>query len=141
MMEMDTMEITISQTVGNRTYSLKTVANKENTQAAKEQMEKLLSQWSVPAPAEASPATIQAPVPPQLVRQANQPTGRKTVEGVKAALGEDADLLSFDIKGEYITMKPKEFLRGSFGRIAGKVRGIGGEYISAGANSHFRIHQ
>jgi hypothetical protein len=48
--------------------------------------------------------------------------------------------LSFDEKGDYIIIKPKQFLGSeNFARIASAARGMGGEYISAGKDSHFRV--
>ena len=48
--------------------------------------------------------------------------------------------LSFDEKGYYIIIKPKQFLGSeNFAKIASAVRGMGGEYISAGKDSHFRV--
>jgi len=48
--------------------------------------------------------------------------------------------LSFEEKGEYIIIKPKQFLGSeNFAKIASAVRGMGGEYISAGKDSHFRV--
>jgi hypothetical protein len=48
--------------------------------------------------------------------------------------------LSFDEKGDYIIIKPKQFLGSeNFAKIASAVRGMGGEYISAGKDSHFRV--
>jgi hypothetical protein len=48
--------------------------------------------------------------------------------------------LSFEEKGEYIIIKPKQFLGSdNFAKIAAASRGMGGEYISLGKDSHFRI--
>ena len=48
--------------------------------------------------------------------------------------------LSFEEKGEFIIIKPKQFLGSeNFAKIASAVRGMGGEYISAGKESHFRV--
>lgn len=53
-----------------------------------------------------------------------------------------AALLSFEEKADYITIKPKQFLGSeNFAKIASTVRGIGGEYISAGRDSHFRVYK
>ena len=51
-------------------------------------------------------------------------------------------LLSFEEKADYIQIKPKQFLGSeNFAKIASTVRGIGGEYISAGRDSHFRVYK
>ncbi len=45
--------------------------------------------------------------------------------------------LTFEQKGEYCIIKPKQFLGPIiFGDICGIIREIGGEYISAGKDSH-----
>jgi hypothetical protein len=49
-------------------------------------------------------------------------------------------LLSFEEKVEYIIIKPRQFLGSeNFAKIASIVRGIGGDYVSAGKESHFRV--
>ncbi len=49
-------------------------------------------------------------------------------------------LLGFEEKGDYIIIKLMGFLGSEkFAKIASAVRGMGGEYISAGKESHFRV--
>jgi hypothetical protein len=51
-------------------------------------------------------------------------------------------MLSFEDKGSYIQIKPKQFLGSeNFAKIASTVRSAGGEYISAGRDSHFRVYK
>jgi len=66
---------------------------------------------------------------------------KKFIEDVKMMFPEELDnLLDFDEKGDYIIIKPRQFLGSeNFAKIASTVRGIGGEYISAGRESHFRV--
>jgi len=66
-----------------------------------------------------------------------------TVEDVRMMFPPDLDtLLSFEEKPDYIVIKPKQFLGSeNFAKIASTVRGIGGEYISAGRDSHFRVYK
>jgi hypothetical protein len=66
---------------------------------------------------------------------------KKSVEDIRMAFPEDLEnLLSFEEKGEYIIIKPRQFLGSeNFAKIASAVRGMGGEYISAGRDSHFRV--
>jgi hypothetical protein len=66
---------------------------------------------------------------------------KKSVDDVRVAFPEDLEaLLSFQEKGDYIMVKPKQFLGSeNFAKIASAVRGLGGEYISAGKDSHFRV--
>jgi hypothetical protein len=52
------------------------------------------------------------------------------------------NMLAFEDKGDYVMIKPKQFLGSeNFAKIASTVRGIGGEYISAGRDSHFRVYK
>lgn len=66
---------------------------------------------------------------------------KKAVDDVRLAFPEDLEaLLSFQEKSDYIMVKPKQFLGSeNFAKIASTVRGLGGEYISAGKDSHFRV--
>lgn len=66
---------------------------------------------------------------------------KSSVEEVRLAFPEDLEcLLSFQEKTDYIMVKPKQFLGSeNFAKIASTVRGLGGEYISAGKDSHFRV--
>jgi hypothetical protein len=69
------------------------------------------------------------------------PERAKSVEDIRMAFPEDLEnLLSFEEKSDYIIIKPKQFLGSeNFAKIASAVRGMGGEYISAGRDSHFRV--
>jgi hypothetical protein len=66
---------------------------------------------------------------------------KNSVDDVRVAFPEDLEaLLSFQEKSDYIMVKPKQFLGSeNFAKIASAVRGLGGEYISAGKDSHFRV--
>jgi len=68
---------------------------------------------------------------------------KKSIEDIRIAFPEDLEnMLNFEDKGDYIIVKPKQFLGSeNFARIASTVRGMGGEYISAGRDSHFRIYK
>ncbi len=81
----------------------------------------------------------QPPQPAAAVSHAVHET--KTLEDVRMAFPEDLEsLLGFDEKGDYIIIKPRQFLGSeNFAKIASAVRGMGGEYISAGKDSHFRV--
>jgi hypothetical protein len=67
--------------------------------------------------------------------------GQKTVEDIRMSFPPDLEnLLNIDERNEYIIIKPKQFLGSeNFAKIASAVRGLGGEYISAGKDSHFRV--
>jgi hypothetical protein len=72
-----------------------------------------------------------------------QPTTEraKAVEDIKMMFPEDLEsLLNFEEKEDYVIIKPRQFLGSeNFAKIASIVRGIGGDYISAGKASHFRV--
>jgi len=82
---------------------------------------------------------------PQPSVPAARPSGEmsKTLEEIRMMFPPDLDsLLTFEEKGEFIIIKPRQFLGSeNFAKIASTVRGIGGEYISAGRESHFRVYK
>jgi response regulator of citrate/malate metabolism len=65
----------------------------------------------------------------------------KVLEDVKMMFSEDLEnLLTFEEREDYIMIKPRQFLGSeNFSKIASTIRGIGGEYVSAGKASHFRV--
>jgi hypothetical protein len=65
----------------------------------------------------------------------------KEIEDIKMVFPEDLEnLLDFEEKEEYIVIKPRQFLGSdNFSKIASAVRGLGGDYVSAGKASHFRV--
>jgi len=65
----------------------------------------------------------------------------RTIDEIRMSFPEELEArLGFEDKGEYIIIKPKMFLGSeNFAKIASAVRGMGGEYISAGKDSHFRV--
>jgi hypothetical protein len=65
----------------------------------------------------------------------------RTVDDIRLSFPEELETrLGFEEKGEFIIIKPKMFLGSeNFAKIASAVRGMGGEYISAGKESHFRV--
>jgi hypothetical protein len=70
------------------------------------------------------------------------PTYRKrSVDDVKVMFPQELEaLLIFTDKGDYVIIKPQRYLGSeNFAKIASIIRGAGGEYISAGKDSHFRI--
>ena len=76
--------------------------------------------------------------------QATTPVSREThksFEDIRMSFPEDLEnLLTFEEKNDYIMIKPRQFLGSeNFAKIASAVRGMGGEYISAGKDSHFRV--
>ncbi|MEA2090048.1 MAG: hypothetical protein U9O89_04745 [Thermoproteota archaeon] len=83
-----------------------------------------------PTPA---PAVAPTPTPPL--------EGMRDVEDVKVMFPKNLEnLLSFEVKEKFIIIKPRQYLgSGNFAKIASIIRDAGGEYISAGKDSHFRI--
>ena len=63
------------------------------------------------------------------------------IKEVKQAFSADlAGMLFFEESGKFVIVKPRRFLGSdNFAKIANIVRELGGEYISAGRNSHFKI--
>jgi hypothetical protein len=84
---------------------------------------------------------ITQPVPQAPVPVSHEVHEKKTTEDIRMAFPENLEhLLGFEEKGDYIIIKPKQFLGSeNFAKIASAVRGMGGEYISAGRDSHFRV--
>ena len=66
---------------------------------------------------------------------------QKSLDDIRMSFPEELEArLSFEEKGDYLIIKPKQFLGSeNFAKIASAVRGMGGEYISAGKDSHFRV--
>ncbi|MEM2465774.1 MAG: hypothetical protein QXZ47_00505 [Candidatus Bathyarchaeia archaeon] len=78
------------------------------------------------------------PPPTPERHEAEKPLG---INDVKMMFPEDLEgLLNFEDKGEYIKITPRQYLGAeNFAKIAQIARGAGGDYISAGKDSHFRI--
>ncbi len=81
---------------------------------------------------------LAAPPPPALPKT---PERKKEVEDIKMMFAEDLEsLLNFEEKDDCVIIKPRQFLGSeNFAKIASTVRGMGGEYVSAGKASHFRV--
>jgi hypothetical protein len=79
--------------------------------------------------------TVQAPA----AREATPK--QRSVDEIRLSFPEELEnRLGFEEKDDYIIIKPKQFLGSeNFAKIASAVRGMGGEYISAGKESHFRV--
>lgn len=72
-----------------------------------------------------------------------RPERLRTVEEIKMLFPEElGNMLSFEEKNHDIIIKPRQFLgHENFAKVASIVRSAGGEYISAGKESHFRIQR
>lgn len=78
---------------------------------------------------------------PALASTAAPTSKQRSLDDIRMSFPEELEArLSFEEKGDYIIIKPKQFLGSeNFAKIASAVRGMGGEYISAGKDSHFRV--
>jgi len=92
---------------------------------------KSLKASGVPSPVTA-PAPAPAPTPAERMR---------SIKDIRTLFPKELeDMLNFDETPQYIVIKPRQYLGSeNFAKIASIVRGTGGEYISAGKESHFRV--
>jgi len=83
-----------------------------------------------------------APVTAAPAQAAAVSSGRgRSIDEVKAIFPKELEeMLFFEESGNDIIIKPRRFLGSeNFSKIASLIRSAGGEYISAGKESHFRI--
>jgi len=115
----------ISEELRSVSASLKSLAVGQITQP----ITKAYSVTPTPAPSPASAAA------------ATSTSKLRSLDDIRMSFPEELEArLSFEEKGDYIIIKPKQFLGSeNFAKIASAVRGMGGEYISAGKDSHFRV--
>lgn len=87
------------------------------------------------------PPPLQPTSKPAPVPMASESSRQRSLNDIRMSFPEDLEArLDFEERGEYIIIKPKQFLGSeNFAKIASAVRGMGGEYISAGRDSHFRV--
>ena len=73
--------------------------------------------------------------------QATVPRRVQAIEAVQVLFPEDLkDMLEFEEMEKYIVIRPRGYLGSeNFAKIASIVRELGGEYVSAGRDSHFKI--
>ena len=82
-----------------------------------------------PSPASSAPSPA--------VRETSK---QRSLDDIRMSFPEELESrLGFEEKGDFIIIKPKAFLGTNFAKIASAVKGMGGEYISAGKDSHFRV--
>ncbi|MCW4034387.1 MAG: hypothetical protein NWF03_03390 [Candidatus Bathyarchaeota archaeon] len=86
-------------------------------------------------PATTPAVSAPAPVP------VSAPAKKGNINEVKKAFSPDlVAMLLFDERENIFIVKPRRFLGSdNFAKIAAVVRELGGEYVSAGKNSHFKI--
>jgi hypothetical protein len=100
-----------------------------------------------PKPTSAPSSAFHQPPPQSTPKPASPPVSApessklRSLDDIRMSFPEELESrLSFEEKGDYIIIKPKQFLGSeNFAKIASAVRGMGGEYISAGKDSHFRV--
>lgn len=65
----------------------------------------------------------------------------KRIEDIKMMFTKELEaMLVFEDTGDFIRVTPRQYLGSeNFAKIASTVREAGGEYISAGRDSHFRV--
>ncbi|MFB0567240.1 MAG: hypothetical protein ACETVM_01475 [Candidatus Bathyarchaeia archaeon] len=80
-------------------------------------------------------APVAAPAPPP------KEAKKRSTDDVRTLFPKDLeDMLLFEEKEEYIVIRPRQYLGSdNFAKIASIIRDQGGEYISAGKESHFRV--
>jgi len=85
--------------------------------------------------------TVPSPPKPVTVPTPAPTPGMRGIPEVKRMFPSELEgLLNFNEKENYIIIKPRQYLGSdNFAKIASIIRGAGGEYISAGKDSHFRI--
>ena len=73
--------------------------------------------------------------------QVISPGKSRGINEVKQAFSSElAGMLLFEESASFVIVKPRRFLGSdNFAQIASIVRELGGEYVSAGRNSHFKI--
>jgi len=88
---------------------------------------------------EATETSAAAPAAPVTCAAPSEKKG--DINDVKQAFSSElADMLFFEDGGKFVIVKPRRFLGSdNFAKIASVVRNIGGEYVSAGRNSHFKV--
>ena len=106
----------------------------EEMRSVSASMKSLAGGQITPAPATQATATPEAATKQGGAKQ-------RSLDDIRMSFPEELEArLSFEEKGDYIVIKPKQFLGSeNFAKIASAVRGMGGEYISAGKDSHFRV--
>ena len=94
-----------------------------------------------PAVATPAVATTLLNPPSKLATTTESKRVGRGVEDIRMIFKKELEeLLSFEDKGDFIRVKPRQYLGSdNFAKIASTIREAGGEYVSAGRDSHFRI--
>jgi len=116
-------------------YSVKALVEDDEVQVAKATIEGVIDGWL-------SNVTLPKPqVQQQAPTQPGAQPKKRTAEEVKKAIPEDLlGLLRVEEGAEYIVLTPRQFLGSEiFSRVMECIEPLGGQYVSAGRGSHFRI--
>ncbi len=83
----------------------------------------------------------EAPVPALAPAPSAVEGKKRSADDVRTLFPKDLeDMLLFEEEKEHIVIKPRQYLGSeNFAKIASIVRDEGGEYVSAGKESHFRL--
>ena len=85
-----------------------------------------------------APPAVKAPAPAPVAPVAEAPDAIATIIALFPA--NLSALLKFEVQGDNVRIAPKKFLGSdNFAKIASVVRNVGGEYKSAGKESHFIV--
>ena len=79
---------------------------------------------------------------PQVTAPTRIERGMRTIDDVQRLFPKDlASMLYFEETSDYIIVRPRQYLGSeNFAKIASIIRDqLGGEYVSAGRESHFRV--
>lgn len=89
----------------------------------------------------AAPPPLSLGQSPTVAGAPRQAEKSKAIEDLRTMFPEDLEsMLNFEEKDDYIIIKPRQYLGSdNFSKIASVVRQAGGEYVSAGKASHFRV--
>ena len=126
------------------------IKNGVSAQPAKPEVKPVAQAPATPAVQKPAPVATPppAPTPAQVIAEAVKapsmpmtPALQKLTDAIQAS--DFASLIYIDetsTDADYYIVRPKAFLGSeNFAKIASMMRGLGGEYISQGRNSHFRL--
>jgi hypothetical protein len=110
-------------------YRVKALIDSEEVGIAKSHIEGLIDGWL---------GSVSTPKP---IEKPSQAKPQKTLEQIKGAFTEDLrNLLGFEENSQAFIIKPRQFLGSeNFARAVEVVKGLGGQYISKGKESHFEV--
>jgi hypothetical protein len=114
-----------------------TIDTDKDVQDAKNRAAGFIDGWLTPAPADHKPAPAAPPAPTTFPGRS-----QTEVERIRNAFAKCSviDRLAFEDKQDYTVIRPIAFLQSEgFSEVAKIMKELGGDYISAGKDSHFRI--